>query len=322
MPLPPGHAPIGVFDSGIGGLSVLRALREELPQERFVYLADSAHAPYGEKGERFVRQRSLAITRHLVREHAIALLVVACNTATAAAVNALRESFPQLPIVGVEPALKPAALCSRTGHVGVLATRGTVQSSRFAELLARQGERTRFSVQACDGLAQAIEQATLPTGDPGQVLEKTRALCARYISALGSFGTKPGEMDTLVLGCTHYVFVQPLLQQLAGPEVMLVETGAAVARQARRKLQQHGLLAEGLHGGRGEPVRLLTTGSLAALQAAAARWLALPPEVCSVAALADEAAEPAERPSVQVTRAAVAAAAPAAGAARAAAQVK
>ncbi|QEA13827.1 glutamate racemase [Comamonas flocculans] len=291
MPFPPSHAPIGVFDSGIGGLSVLRALREELPQERFVYLADSAHTPYGEKGERFVRQRSLAIARRLVHEHAIKLLVVACNTATAAAVSALRENFTSLPIVGVEPALKPAALCSRTGHVGVLATHGTVQSTRFAELLARQGTLARFSVQACDGLAQAIEQATLPTAAPDEVLERTRALCARYVSALGSFGTKEGEIDTLVLGCTHYVFVQPMLQELAGPQVTLIETGAAVARQARRKLQQHGPLADGFRGGRGEQLRLLTTGSLAALQAAAARWLALPPEACSAVALVDEMAE-------------------------------
>lgn len=280
MPSPARSAPIGVFDSGIGGLSVLQALRQELPHERFVYLADSGHAPYGEKGEPFVRARSLAIARHLCREHRIKALVVACNTATAAAVEALRSALPELPMVGVEPALKPAARLSRTHHVGVLATRGTAQSARFARLAAEHAGATQFHVQACDGLAHAIEQSTEEAAPAAASTEKIRALCARYTSALGRFGTQDGEIDTLVLGCTHYVFAEPLLQALVGPQVQIIATGAAVARQTRRLLEQ--LQAQGESG---EPasgqIRLCTTGSLPALQAAARRWLDLPASRCA-----------------------------------------
>ena len=274
MSSPSSHAPIGVFDSGIGGLSVLRALHEELPHERFVYLADSAHAPYGEKGDAFVRERSLAIARHLVREHAIKLLVVACNTATAAAVQLLRATFPERAVVGVEPALKPAAQTSGTHHAGVLATRGTVASRRFAELLARNGAHTRFSVQACDGLAHAIEQSTLEPLPALASKEKIRALCARYVGALGPFGTEEGAMDTLVLGCTHYVFAEPVLRELVGPGVRIIETGAAVARQARRCLEERALLGRSPDEPPGPALRLFTTAAPAALQAAARRWLA------------------------------------------------
>ena len=284
MPSPSSSAPIGVFDSGIGGLSVLQALRAELPHERFIYLADSGNAPYGEKGDGFVHQRSLAIARHLRQEHAIKALVVACNTATAAAIPLLRGELPDLPMVGVEPALKPAAIASRTHHVGVLATRGTAQSARFAHLLARHGEHTRFSVQACDGLAQAIEKST--GAEAAEAASKTRALCARYTSALGVFGTESGMMDTLVLGCTHYVFAQDVLRSLVGPEVRIIETGAAVARQTRRILEPAGLLHEEaapeVHA---RNILLCTTGALPALQAAAQRWLALPPGQCAAVSL-------------------------------------
>lgn len=275
------HAPIGVFDSGIGGLSVLRALREELPHEHFVYLADSAHTPYGEKGDAFVQQRSLAIATHLVREHGIKLLVVACNTATAAAVQTLRSHFAQLPMVGVEPALKPAAQTSQTHHVGVLATRGTVASQRFRALLAQHSAHTRFSVQACDGLAHAIETSTLEPLPALASAEKTRALCARYISALGQFGTESGQMDTLVLGCTHYVFAQAVFRELLGPRVHIMETGAAVARQARRRLQEQGLLAASVDGTERPRLQLFTSGALTALEAAAGRWLASAASDCA-----------------------------------------
>ena len=142
-------APIGVFDSGIGGLSVLRALRAQLPHERFVYFADSAHAPYGERGEAFVLQRSLHIAAQLQAQHHIKALVVACNTATAAAVRTLRSKAPDLPLVGIEPAIKPAAALTQTGRVGVVATRGTIESDKLARLIALHGGRKarRFRVQ-------------------------------------------------------------------------------------------------------------------------------------------------------------------------------
>ena len=192
-----GMAPIGIFDSGIGGLSVLQALREALPHEPCIYVADSGHAPYGERDDAFVQQRCAAITDYLLKHHAIKLLVVACNTATAAAIGHLRALWPQLPLVGVELAIKPAALQTRTGHVGVIATRGTVGSSRFQNLLHTHGQQVHWHVQACDGLAQAIEASTWQADGN---LSEIEALCARYISALGPFGPNSGHTDTLVLG--------------------------------------------------------------------------------------------------------------------------
>ncbi|MGL6349222.1 MAG: glutamate racemase, partial [Aeromonas sp.] len=159
---------IGVFDSGIGGLSILKALRQAMPAECFVYFADSKHNPYGVKSEEFVRERSLAIVRELVDQHQIKALVVACNTATAAAIGLLRQTYPELPIIGVEPALKPAALATRSGRVLVLATRGTLASEKFAQLKTRlEAEHAatdlaskhplHFTCLPCDGLAERIE---------------------------------------------------------------------------------------------------------------------------------------------------------------------
>ena len=274
------NAPIGVFDSGIGGLSVLQALQSALPHEHFVYLADNAHAPYGEKTDLYVRQRTHAITRYLLAHHQIKALVVACNTATAAAIHELRAQHPQLPLVGVEPALKPAVALSQTGHIGVIATRGTVASDKFARLLDSVQGQARFTVQACNGLALAIEQSTLPQqATPAQ--ERITELLAQYTSAMGSFGTGPGQMDTLVLGCTHYVFAEKQLQALLGPDVRLVSTGEAVARQTRRLLEGAGVLSAG-PADRSSPqgMALFTTGDLHGLQAAAERWLGLPPGSC------------------------------------------
>ena len=293
MTSPPAARPIGVFDSGIGGLSVLQALRHELPHEDFVYLADSGNAPYGdEKGEAFVQQRTLAIARWLCAQHGIKALVVACNTATAAAVERLRASLPDLPAIGVEPALKPAAARSQTHHVGVLATRGTVASRRFARLRGEHAAQTQFAVQACDGLARAIEQST---EEPLPALEsatKIRALCAQYTGALGPFGLKTGDIDTLVLGCTHYVFAKDALRDLVGPDVQILDTGAAVARQTRRILTQAAALApeqaaDGMAAAPGR-MQLYTTGQLGALQAAAERWLDLPAHCCAALPPASE----------------------------------
>ena len=265
-------APIGVFDSGVGGLSVLRALRAQLPRERFIYVADSGHAPYGEKTPAEITLRSQRITQFLRRDMQCKALVIACNTATAAAVHALRQRHPALIVVGVEPALKPAVAVTRTGRIGVMATRGTLASAKFAQLLQSLQGQAAFALQACDGLADAIEQAAAP--GPGaedkQNALKIEALCARYTSAMGPFGTQTGALDTLVLGCTHYVFAQEVLRRLVGPDVQLVETGAPVARHTRRRLAQAGLLAPDDAPG---ALRLFSTGDPARLHAAAVRWL-------------------------------------------------
>ena len=279
-------SPIGVFDSGIGGLSVLQALRRELPDEHFVYLADSGNAPYGERGDAFVTARTHAIAQYLRAQHGIKALVIACNTATAAAVESLRVAMPDVPLIGVEPAIKPAAASSQTHHVGVMATRGTVESQRFKKLVAQHSEGVCFHVQACDGLARAIEWSTQPENAKAATSE-IEALIASYTSALGLFGLKTGEMDTLVLGCTHYIFIKDALRALLGPDVQLIDTGAPVARQVRRLLDKAQLLhprgatqdAHTLAGA--SQIHLMTTGKLPALQAAASRWLGLPATCCS-----------------------------------------
>ena len=222
---------VGIFDSGVGGLSVLRALRAELPQVDFVYLADNAHAPYGERAPELVVDRSHRMTEQLRAEHRIDALVVACNTATALAIDALRHAHPDLPFIGVEPALKPAAALTSNGHIGVLATRGTVQSARFAQLLARvstaTGQPLHVRVQPGDGLAHAIERA-----DAAAIRE--RALF--HLSQLQAQDPHRPSIDTLVLGCTHYPFAGAHLQQLVGPGVQMIDNGDAIARQTRRQL--------------------------------------------------------------------------------------
>jgi glutamate racemase len=266
---------VGVFDSGVGGLSVLRALLTELPGTRFVYAADSAHAPYGERTAQDVSARTHRITAQLREQHGIDALVVACNTATAHAIDDLRKAYPDLPIVGVEPALKPAAALSRSGGIGVLATRGTLESARFAQLrdrlvAASTPRSLRFSCQPCDGLAAAIERHDLPT---------IEALSTRYVKELlqGPHGAQP--IDTLVLGCTHYPFAAGLLGRLCGPDVTLVDTGAPVARRTRDVL---GLPL--LSGAPAVPPLLLSSGDPSALAQAAQRWLGLGAEARRLAA--------------------------------------
>lgn len=275
----PSQQPIGVFDSGIGGLSVLRALRAELPLERFVYLADSAHAPYGERGDSYVAERTHAIAQYLRAQHHIKALVVACNTATAAAIHEVRSRHADLPLVGLEPALKPAIAATRTGRIGVIGTRGTLGSAKFARLLASVADQAEFVVQPCDGLALAIERSVAQPLATDAGTTETRALCARHLGAMGRFGSESGQIDTLVLGCTHYIFAADDLRALVGPQVHFMETGEPVARQARRLLQASGQLADAPPGD--NAVQLLTTGPLAQLQAAAQRWLQLPGHCCA-----------------------------------------
>ena len=258
------NAPIGVFDSGIGGLSVLQALQAALPLEHFVYLDDSRYAPYGERDDAHVIARSRAITTYLGQIHGIKALVIACNTATMAAVALLRAEHPHMPIVGVEPGMKPAAAASLTKRVGVIGTRGTVTSAKFNALRLSLKDQATFVVQPCDGLADAISRSA-STRDDSKII----ALCALYISAMGRFGSKPGEIDTLVLGCTHYVFAQTHLAQLVGPQVRILSTGEPVARRTQHLMEISGTLATAGPG----RVQLLTTGEPAVLQAAARRWL-------------------------------------------------
>ncbi|MHB8948528.1 MAG: glutamate racemase [Rhodoferax sp.] len=263
----PVKRPIGVFDSGIGGLSILKALRAELPHEDFVYVADSGHAPYGERDDAHVIARSSAITGHLLARYNIQALVIACNTATAAAVSTLRLAYPLLPIIGVEPALKPALALSKTRRIGVMATRGTLGSAKFGALVASLADQAEFSCQPCDGLADAIER---------QDTSKIIALCAYYTRATGRFGINTGEIDTLVLGCTHYPLVSDELRKSVGPNVQLIDTGEAVARQTRRQLPEH------CAADRVGTCRLLSTGDPSALYLAAQRWLGLDQAVHSL----------------------------------------
>lgn len=227
----PGPAsPIGVFDSGVGGLSVLREIRARLPHESLLYIADSAHVPYGSKSPAFIIERSRVLGRFLL-DHGVKALVIACNTATAAAAPTLRADWPGVPIIGMEPAVKPAVAATRNGVVGVLATAGTTQSSRFAALLDDFARDVRVVVQPAPGLAEAVEAGALDSPE-------TRALVARHLQPLLDAG-----VDTIVLGCTHYPFLKPLIADLAGPAIALIDTGAAVARQLERRLAEQTLLA-------------------------------------------------------------------------------
>ncbi|MEO6320665.1 MAG: glutamate racemase [Polaromonas sp.] len=263
------NSPIGVFDSGIGGLSVLRALRAEMPHEHFIYIADSGHAPYGERDLAHVLTRSRAIVQYLVSQK-VKALVIACNTATAAAIHLLRAEHPGLVLIGVEPALKPAARLSQTGRIGVMATRSTLASVKFRALLDAQAGHASFVLQPCDGLAAAIEHSA-ETGDTS----RTIALCESYTGAMGSFGPKNNQIDTLVLGCTHYPFASVHLRALLGPDVRIIDNGEAIARQTRR-LVQTSLPESDQQPGQ---VSLFTTGQPQTLQAAAKRWLGLSAQV-------------------------------------------
>ena len=223
------NAPIGIFDSGVGGLSVLREIRQLLPYESLLYVADSGYVPYGEKPPEQIRERSRLIAQFLIDRGAKAL-VLACNTATAAAINDLRGEF-DMPIIGMEPAVKPAALATRNGVVGVLATTGTLQSAKFAALLDRFAGSVEVLTQPCPGLVECVERGEL---NGSQV----DALLQRYTAPLLAAGC-----DTLILGCTHYPFLRAALRRILPAEVQVVDTGAAVARQLQVKLDEGALLA-------------------------------------------------------------------------------
>lgn len=225
-------APVGVMDSGVGGLSVLREIQHLLPEESLLYVADCGHVPYGEKSADHIRQRCRRIAEFFHAQGAKAM-VLACNTATVAAVADLRERYPSWPLVGMEPAVKPAAAATRSGVVGVLATTGTLQSAKFAALLDRFASDVRVITQPCPGLVECIEKGDLSS--PG-----LRQLLLGYVQPLLAAGC-----DTVILGCTHYPFLRPLLAAMVPADVAIIDTGAAVARQLQRLLSEHGLLATG-----------------------------------------------------------------------------
>lgn len=224
------RAPIGIFDSGVGGLSVLREIRALLPAEHLIYYADSGHCPYGGKSAAQISARAFAITEELLGRGA-KLIVVACNTATIAAVEQLRATYP-LSFVGIEPAIKPAVAQTRSGVIGVLATGAALAGDKFMRLTAQHGQNVQVITQPCPGLVEFVERGELD----GPVL---RQLLWSFIEPLLKTG-----VDTLVLGCTHYPFLRPLIRELVGRHVAILDTGAAVARQTQRVLEREQLLSD------------------------------------------------------------------------------
>lgn len=238
--------PIGVFDSGLGGLTVLKAIHQQHPYEDVLYLADQAHVPYGPRTLHQVQQFSEAITRYFLTQE-VKLVVVACNTASAAALHHLREQFPGTPFVGMEPAVKPAAEQTGSGVVGVLATPATFQGELYASVVERFANGVEIMQDTCRGLVEQIEQGNL-TGD------STRQILERALDPMISAG-----IDTIVLGCTHYPFVIPLIEEIAGPEVRVIDPAPAIARQVGRLLDRQQLRTPAGQQGK---THFLTTGSL------------------------------------------------------------
>lgn len=241
-------APIGIFDSGIGGYSVLREIRAQLPREDLIYVADTGYIPYGDKTEDLIRARCRAIAGFLL-SRGVKAIVIACNTATAAAADFLRERHPGLTVVAMEPGIKPAVAISRTRTIGVLATAGTLAGPRFARLLAAHASGVRMISQACPQLVETIESGDPESPDLLDLLE-------RYTRPLLQQG-----VDTIILGCTHYVLVRPQLERLCDPGINIVDTGRAVALRLQSRLQESGLLSTAAQGGAtfctsGDPARL------------------------------------------------------------------
>jgi glutamate racemase len=237
-------SPIGIFDSGVGGLSVLRAVREQMPEESVIYFGDQRHIPYGPRPMEQIRNFSEAITRFLL-EHNAKIIVVACNTASAAALQYLRETFPNVQFVGMEPAVKPAAEHTQTGKVGVLATPATFQGALYASVVERFANGVELFQNTCPGLVQQIEHGNLNGPETRLILE----------DALLPMLEK--NIDTVVLGCTHYPFVIPLIQELVGENARVIDPAPSVAKQVRRVLEAKGL--KNAPGARGQ-VKFYTSG--------------------------------------------------------------
>jgi len=250
---------IGIFDSGVGGLSVLREIWAQLPHEHTLYFADTTHCPYGSRSADEIRELSVGIVRFLIRRGA-KVIVVACNTASAAALHHLRDRF-DIPIVGMEPAVKPAAERTHTGKVGVIATQVTFQGELFARLVERFANGVDVLPQVCPGLVEQVEAGKLD--DP-----ETDRLLRLYLQPMVE-----GGFDSLVLGCTHYPFLREAIQRVVGQEVEIIDPAPAVARQTGRVLEQDGLLRVSQ-----EPARRLfyTSGDPATFAAIAGRLLGIP----------------------------------------------
>lgn len=221
------QAAIGVFDSGVGGLSVLREIRRALPNENLVYVADSGHAPYGDQPTEFIEGRASAVVRFLL-DARVKAITIACNTATVVAVERLRAWCP-VPIVAIEPAIKPAVTMTHSKIIGVLATRNTLASPSVARLCALHGNGVQILLQPCPGLVDQVERGE-------QESEKTRDLLRQFVSPLTAQGA-----DVLVLGCTHYPFLLPAIREIAGPGVTVIDPASAVARELNRRLDVAGL---------------------------------------------------------------------------------
>lgn len=248
-------SPIGIFDSGVGGLSILSGIHQLLPAENLLYVADSAHAPYGPKGDAFILQRCENIMQFFLQQQ-VKAVVLACNTATAAAVATLRERH-SLPIVGVEPALKPAAALSASSVVGVLATSGTIASDKFHALQSRFADKVEIRTRACPGLVELIEAG-------GKDEAALLALLHEFIQPLLDQGA-----DTLVLGCTHYSLIRDLIQQVAGEAINIVDAETAVAKELQRRLVALGLEQQASRVGQ---VRFYSSGDPAAQHQLLARY--------------------------------------------------
>ncbi len=242
--------PIGIFDSGVGGLSVLRAVRRELPREGVRYVADQGHVPYGPRPKAQVRDFAFAITRFLLAQGA-KLIVVACNTASAAALHDLRAAFPKVAFVGMEPAVKPAAETTHTGKVGVLATPTTFAGDLYASVVERFARDVQLFQSTCPGLVEQIEKGDLAG-------PRTRRILEDALTPMLAEG-----IDTVVMGCTHYPFVIPLIQTLTGPGVRVIDPAPAIARQVRRLLADADLLNP---ADTAADLRFFTSGDPAALQ--------------------------------------------------------
>jgi glutamate racemase len=219
------------MDSGVGGLSVLREIRRLLPGENLVYVADQAHVPYGPRPSTEIIHFTETISRLLLDKGA-KIIVVACNTASAAALTHLRTVMPEVLFVGMEPAVKPGAAMTRNGKVGVLATTGTFKSERYAHLTARFAQGVAVYEDPCLGLVELIEAGMMDA-------PATAVLLHKILSPMLAAG-----VDTIVLGCTHYPFVAPLIQQITGPDVTVIDPAPAVARQTERLLRERALLAD------------------------------------------------------------------------------
>jgi glutamate racemase len=238
-------APIGIFDSGVGGLSVLGAIKQLLPDEDIVYIADQDHVPYGTRSKDQVRNYAVGITRFLLGE-GVKLIVVACNTASAAALFHLRSAFPQTPFVGMEPAVKPAAEGTQSGVVGVLATPATFQGELYTSVVERFANGVDIVQDTCPGLVTQIENGELDSSETRKILEN------------GLHPMIEKGIDRVVMGCTHYSFVIPLIQEMVGPQVEVIDPAPAVARQTRLVLQSCGLSKSGAVPGE---IQLMTTGN-------------------------------------------------------------